>query len=561
VSWRLLVAVVLGFTAFTQAANLTVEIRHTIGGAPLRFEQSQSVDATRRLAVTRLDYLLTEFALLTSDGRALRAGAQAAFLSAGRDRTAFTLPDVPPGSYHGVAFRIGVPPAENTRDASTWPAGHALNPALNGLHWGWQGGYVFLAVEGRMDSTGFSYHLARAENLMTVRLEQPLEITGDTTLALRFDVARIFDSLSVRSGDGSDSTHSAPGDPVAARLKSNIQRAWTLAGTKESAPVARMLAPIAVPPGTTPHVVRIPNGFPGPELPADNPLTVEGIALGERLFHEPLLSANGRQSCASCHQPARSFAEPRPVSLGAAGQSGRRNAPALVNLAWHFSYAWDGRRAKLRDAALAPISDEREMAQPLEQAALKLAASPGYTAQFARAFGVPEKNAVTVARMGLALEQFLLTRVAADSKFDRVLAGTATLSDEEARGFTLFHTEHDPARGIRGADCFHCHGGFNFSDHAFHDIGLASGDPGRFDATARESDRGKFKTPTLRQLSHTAPYFHDGRAATLDEALTHYDHGFQRTPNLDPNLAKRTTLNLTPEERRALLAFLQTLSD
>jgi cytochrome c peroxidase len=543
------------------AADLKVEVAHTAGALPLRMEQSQADEAGRNLAFTRVDYLITEFALLTPDGRALRPNGQAAFLSTGRDRTGFTLADVPPGTYQGIAFRIGVPPGENTRDASRWPAGHPLNPAVNGLHWGWQGGYVFLAVEGRMDSAGFSYHLARAENLMTVRLEQSFKIAGDTTLSLRFDVARIFDGVTARSSDGSDSTHSAPGDPLAARLKTNVQRAWSFVGAVECAVAStRLVTSAVVPPGTTSYAFQIPSGFPAPELPGDNPLTTEGIALGERLFREPLLSANGRQSCASCHQPAHSFAESRAVSAGTAGQSGRRNAPALVNLAWHSSYAWDGRRSKLREAAVAPIRDENEMALPLDQAAARLAAAPGYPAQFARAFGIPAKDAVTVERLGLALEQFLLIRVASDSKFDRVLAGAATLTEEEAHGFALFHTEHDPVHGIRGADCFHCHGGFNFSDHAFHDIGLAGSDAGRFDITARESDRGKFKTPTLRQLRHTGPYFHDGRAATLDDVLTHYDHALQRTPNLDPNLAKRATLNLTPEEKRALLAFLNTLS-
>jgi cytochrome c peroxidase len=243
----------------------------------------------------------------------------------------------------------------------------------------------------------------------------------------------------------------------------------------------------------------------------------------------------------------------------------------LLHLAWHSRYAWDGRREKLRDAALAPISDSREMNLPLAQAVARIAADPSYPSQFARAFGGAgdasgksdpvEQDAVTAGRIGLALEQFLLTRTGAASKFDRVLLGTAKLSDEEGRGFELFHTEFDPARGQRGADCFHCHGGFDFSDHAFHDTGLGSSDPGHYAATGREADRGKFKTPTLRNIARTAPYFHDGSAATLEEVLAHYDHGFRRTLHLDPNLAKRAALELSAEDQQALIAFLKTLTD
>jgi cytochrome c peroxidase len=348
-------------------------------------------------------------------------------------------------------------------------------------------------------------------------------------------------------------------------MKTNASRAWSFSGIRATAIATGTVATAKVPAGTTPHALRIPNGFPAPELPADNPLTEEGIALGKRLFHDARLSSNDRQSCASCHQPARAFTEARPISLGAEQQPGTRHAPSLLHLAWHSRYAWDGRREKLRDAALGPISDAREMNLPIAQAVAKIAAEPEYRAQFARAFGdaPPDtgKDAVTAVRIGLALEQFLLTRTGASSKFDRVLAGQAKLTDEEARGFALFHTEFDPVRGRRGADCFHCHGGFDFSDHAFHDTGLGGTDPGQYVATGREADRGKFKTPTLRNVARTAPYFHDGRATTLEEAVAHYDHAVQRTPNLDPNLAKRGALNLSAEEQRALVAFLKTLTD
>ena len=532
-----------------------------MGGEPLEFEKKQKVEGVGEVGVTRLDYLVTEFALLTPEGRALRAEGQAAFLSVGKGRTTFTLPDVPMGKYAGVAFRLGVSEAKAALDPTTWPAGHPLNPAVNGLHWGWQGGYVHLALEGRLGEVSFSYHLARAENLMTIRVEQPFEIAGDSTLGLRFEVARVLSGVQVRAGQVGATTHSAPGDALAARLRGNVSQAWSFAGFRAGGGAPSLVVPARVPAGATAYPFKVPNGFPPPELPADNPLTAEGVALGGKLFREVRLSVNDGQSCASCHQPERGFTESRAVSAGATGPAGVRNAPTLLNLAWHGRFAWDGRRERLREAALVPISDLREMGQPLEQAVAKLAADPAYAAEFAKAFGVPPAGAVTAERVGLALEQFLLTRTGATSKFDRMLRGEAKLTEEETQGLVLFNTEFDPARGQRGADCFHCHGGFDFSDHGFHDTGLGGPDGGRMNATGREEDRGKFKTPTLRNVANSAPYFHDGRAATLEEVVAHYDHGILRTANLDPNLAKRGALDLKPEEQRALLAFLRTLSE
>ena len=548
---------VLGTSAV--AATLTVNVEHIFAGEPLRFEQRHTLADGRTVAITRLDYLITEFALLTADGRALRPEGQAAFISVGQKRTSFSLPGVPAGEYVGVAFRIGVPAEWQRRDAASWPAGHALNPAVSGLHWGWQGGYIFTALEGRYgEQGGFSFHIARDENLMTVRVEKAWRCDGDTTLALRFDVARALGDAGLKPEDGSNSTHSAAGDAVATLLKRNIERAWSLQGAQSSgADTTVFVAPGKLPDGAVAYEFRIPNGFPPPELPADNPLSVAGMALGQRLFSDKRLSINGTQSCASCHLLERAFTEPLAVSVGAEGKTTPRNAPGLLNLAWHRDFARDGRRTSLRAQALAPLADEREMHQSLEKAA---AAISDLAPDFASAFG---SEGITAERVGLALEQFLLTRTSAASKFDRVLLGKAKLSAEEQRGFDLFHMEFDPARGTLGADCFHCHGGFDFSDHAFHDIGLGGADAGRFAATGSETDRGKMKTPSLRNVARTAPYMHDGRFATLEEVIAHYDHSAKRTPNLDPNLAKHPVggMKLSTADQQALVAFLQTLSD
>ena len=171
---------------------------------------------------------------------------------------------------------------------------------------------------------------------------------------------------------------------------------------------------------------------------------------------------------------------------------------------------------------------------------------------------------ITPERIGLALEQFLLTQVSADSKFDSALRGAATLTEEEQHGFDLFLMEYDPARGKRGADCFHCHGGPLFSDFAYKQNGLPiAADRGREKVTASASDAGKFKTPSLRNVAVTGPYMHDGRFATLEEVVAHYDHGVVRTATLDPNLAKHPNegLQLSTDDQHALVAFLRTLTD
>jgi cytochrome c peroxidase len=234
----------------------------------------------------------------------------------------------------------------------------------------------------------------------------------------------------------------------------------------------------------------------------------------------------------------------------------------LFNLAWSPSYAWDGSKPRLRDQAFAAITNEIEMhADPAKIVAV-LGGDRRVRADFAAAFGTPE---VTAQRIGLALEQFMLTLVAADSKFDRSLRGAEQLTEEEQQGFALFMTEYDPVRGKRGADCFHCHGGTLFTDFGFRSNGLdlASVDAGRAVVTGKPTDAGKFKTPSLRNVAVTAPYMHDGRIGTLEEVVAHYDHGVKRAANLDPNLAKHPDagLQLTTDEQKALLAFLRTLTD
>ena len=398
---------------------------------------------------------------------------------------------------------------------------------------------------------------------MTVEL--PVRFSGGrpATIRLGMDIARILAGGEVVHE--SSSTHSRKGDSLAATLKDRVTRSFRVKTVQTDLyqPVD-LVQPQAkpLPPGVTPLRPSISERLPKVKLPEDNPLTVEGVALGRRLFNEPRLSRNNAQSCASCHDPAKAFTDGQSHSLGTGGQAGRRNAMSLVNLAWASEFFWDGRAKSLREQVLLPIQDAHEMNETLPEAMAKLEADRQYPAQFKAAFGAA---GITTNRMALALEQFLLTLLSQESKFDRAARKLAQLTPQEQQGLQLFITEYDPARGLRGADCFHCHGGNLFSNHQFMNNGLEerNGDLGRMEVTGMEMDRAKFKVPTLRNVALTAPYMHDGRFATLEEVVEHYNGKLHRSQTLDPNLAKHpeSGLGLSADDKAALVAFLKTLTD
>jgi len=440
---------------------------------------------------------------------------------------------------------------------------------LNGLHWSWQGGYIFLALEGAFRAkngspAGFSYHLARSPNRTALTFEGDFDLTADATVDFAFDVPALLNAQTPLSftQDGL-STPSHKGDPIVAALKANLKDAFTLKGVTSSLPeISRTstVKPIAMPAKHTPYRFTMSGYFSIPPLPRDNPLIQEHIALGQKLFHDTALSRDGTLSCASCHLTANSFTDPRRFSIGVKGRIGTRHGMPLFNLAWKTSFFWDGRAPSLREQALKPIQDDLERDETLENVVAKLEKTA--KADFALAF---DSEAITPERIGLALECFLLTLTSFDSKFDRSMQGKEQLTDEEKRGFELFMTEYEPRMGQKGANCFHCHGGPFFSDHLFHNNGLSpiETDTGRERVTQDERDLYKFSTPSLRNIALTAPYMHDGRFETLEEVIEHYDHNLRRGPTLDPNLAEHppTGIRLSSEDKKALVAFLKTLTD
>jgi cytochrome c peroxidase len=546
--------------------RLTFVIHHLYAGQPLEFASPDLATASgEKIAVTRLAYLLAEPAVRVSGtSEWLTNAAWFAFGDATKGATSHELSGLPAKSFDLLRFHFGPDAATDRRDPSSYPAHHALNPTVNGLHWGWTGDFVYLAIEGNVaapsNPLGFSYHLAGQENRMEVTLPVSIDLTRDTTVELDFHVDRLFSPSPAFVLAEQTSTHSRPGDALAHVLKAQVESAFTVRAVRPTDP-----APLPASAGSaatlvgTPYRFTLPRGFPVPDLPTDFPLTNERVALGQALFHDVRLSRNQSQSCATCHDPTFAFSDPRPFSAGVDGERGTRHAMPLFNLAWKREFFWDGRAASLRKQALEPIENPIEMHESLPNLVEKLGADARLLDAFESAFGTRE---ITAERIGVALEAFMLTLTSFDSKFDRSLRGEVTLTEAEKRGFELFVTEYDPRHEQFGADCFHCHGGALFSDYSFRNNGLETSDPGRSSVTGREADRGKFATPSLRNVALTAPYMHDARFATLEEVVAHYDHGVKRTPSLDPNLGKHpvTGLNLSAADQAAIVAFLKTLT-
>ena len=557
------------------AASLQIEIQPSFNSDPLILDSLRYTNAAgETLSVTRLSYLLSGFSFERLDGSWFDLTNEVAWFDAAQRRTFVRLDNLPPEPFRSIHFHVGLDVNANQADPAKYPPDHPLNPNLDGLHWNWKGGYIFMAFEGLYCASptnqivGFSYHFARDPNYISVNLPAQFNLAHDTLVTLDFNLAAVLNSPKPLSfaKDGA-TTHSSDNDPVTAALAANLPGAFRLHSVESSLPAISRptnIKPLYLPAKYTPYSFKMSAVFPIPDLPRDNPLIVERVTLGKRLFHETGFSKDGSLSCASCHKSSAAFSDPRRFSIGVREQPGTRHAMPLFNLAWkNTSFFWDGRAPSLRAQALMPIQDHTELDETLTNVVTKLAAMPDYPKLFAAAFGSPE---ITPEKIGLAIEQFVLTLTSFDSKFDRSLRGEAKLTDTEQRGFELFMTEYEPRMGHYGADCFHCHGGALFTDHQFHNNGLDltnAADPGRFKITGRESDRGKFATPSLRNIELTAPYMHDGRFKTLEEVVDHYSEHVQRSPNLDANLAKHPNggLHLSKDDKLALIAFLKTLTD
>lgn len=297
---------------------------------------------------------------------------------------------------------------------------------------------------------------------------------------------------------------------------------------------------------------RKPTHFPDPVYNfATTPLTKETVELGRKLFYDERLSRNNTISCASCHISQNAFTHHgHDVSHGIDDKLGIRNAPTLANLAWATSFFWDGGVPQLDLVSLAPIVNEVEMDENMNNILVKLKADAKYPDMFTKAFGKSEFSGNEVLK---ALAHFMTTLVSDNSKYDKVKRGEDSFTEEEEKGYQLFL-----------AKCNSCHTEPLFTDYSFRDNGLGinpANDLGRFEVTLNEKDKLRFKVPTLRNLSYTAPYMHDGRFYTLHAVLNHYAKEVVLTDNLDPLLRVNKGIPLTKEEMEALLSFLKTLDD
>jgi cytochrome c peroxidase len=289
-----------------------------------------------------------------------------------------------------------------------------------------------------------------------------------------------------------------------------------------------------------------------PPAAAGNETSPARVELGKVLFFDPRLSANGTVSCASCHNPALGWSDGLKTGIGINGSVLGRATPTIVNVAYNTQFMWDGRKKSLEDQALGPMKTAEEMHSDMSFVLKLLASIDGYREMFAKAYPGEAISEETLAKAIAAFERTVVSR---DSRFDRWLAGDRTaLTPKEWRGFQVFK---DPARG----NCAACHSGPNFTDNGYHNIGIAQAagraDPGRFGVRPLPAMRGAFKTPTLRDVALTAPYFRDGSAATLAEVVEHYDRGGDDKSNLSKDIRP---LQLSAAEKEELVAFMLALN-
>lgn len=305
----------------------------------------------------------------------------------------------------------------------------------------------------------------------------------------------------------------------------------------------------------TPYYLKVPQGFPDYFLKQENALTEEGVALGKKLFFDPLLSKNRDVSCASCHLQSSSFSDPRQRSIGTNGTATSFHSMPIFNIAWMNEFFWDGRAKSREDQALQPLNNPLEMDLSWVEAVSRMSRDPEYPTMFEAAFGTSVIDSNLAVQ---AMVQYEMTLVSANTKFDAWLRGEASFTLEEEMGRIIFNSE-------RG-DCFHCHGSILATDNSFHNNGLDSDaelQPGLFNVTRDEADFGKFKTPTLRNLAFTAPYMHDGRFKTIEQVVDFYSDSVQNNRNVDVLMKKANSggLGLNKSEKEALIAFMLTMTD
>ena len=333
-------------------------------------------------------------------------------------------------------------------------------------------------------------------------------------------------------------------------------------------PETPLPGPEPKPTGPTPVKFTQPTYFPAPVYDlSKNPLTEEGIELGRFLFYDGILSRTDNIGCGTCHQQQAAFTHHgHELSHGVDDKIGIRNSPSVQNMAWSTSFFWDGGVHAMDEVPPVPIQNEVEMGDKVANVVERLKKTPvagatkqvNYPKMFKAAFGTDE---ITADKMMKALSQFMMTMVSATSRYDYYLQGDVTaLNATEKEGLSIFKQK-----------CSSCHATELFTDHSFRNNGLPPNrinDQGRYAITLNESDRLKFKVPSLRNIGLTAPYMHDGRFTTLEEVLNHYANdnakaSIHESATLDPLLksGSKPGIQLNAVEKQSIIAFLRTLND
>ncbi|MFK7934887.1 MAG: cytochrome-c peroxidase [Saprospiraceae bacterium] len=301
---------------------------------------------------------------------------------------------------------------------------------------------------------------------------------------------------------------------------------------------------------TTAYPLVIPTGFPQPKIPANNQLTNARVALGKKLFYEPILSLDSTITCASCHILSKGMADNLRISPGVHGANGFRNPPTLTNVAYLDLVNKDGGVRKLGLQALVPIEDHDEMNVSILEVSKRLNESPTYVEMAQRAYG-RNPDPFVISR---ALAAFQRTMISGNSRYDQYhfQNDKNALTEQEKRGMELFFSEK--------LNCSACHIGFNFTDNAFKNNGLYAEyeDQGRQRVTSKDEDNGLFRVPTLRNIALTFPYMHDGSVGTLEEVIEHYASGGVGHRNQSEEIRD---FKISQQEKADVVAFLGTLTD
>jgi cytochrome c peroxidase len=325
------------------------------------------------------------------------------------------------------------------------------------------------------------------------------------------------------------------------------------------------------------YTIVKPADFPEIPIPPNNPMTVDGVQLGRRLFYDPILSADNTMSCSTCHLPAGSFTDNKAVSTGIDHIAGRRSSMAILNLGYVTDgFFWDGRSKTLEDQALRPVEDPIEMHNTWQNVVAKLKTHPTYPALFRKAFGINSRAEITKELAAKAIAQFERILVSSGkSKFDKFKAGDIDAFDEEELDGKLMFFDEGAQYNLPDAQCFHCHGGETLTGGKFFNNGLDSVgsldefvDLGLFETTGNPFDKGKFRAPTLQNIALTAPYMHDGRFQTLEQVIDQYnDNGFGVVNegaflnNIGFPNGDGTYTGLNAYQKKAIVKFLHTLTD